>query len=314
MSGKISQIKLQLPKNKISIKNLCKKNNWNYEKIIEKTGIKNVYHSSNKESALDLAVKAGAKITKKNKNIDVLIYVTQSPEYHLPTNACIIQNKLGLKKNIISFDINQGCSGFIYGLFTAQQLLLKKSINKVLLICSDTYTKNIKSVNKSCLSIFSDGATATLIKKNNKKSGEYIFYTDGSGADDLKLNFSGNQFQKNKKPELFMDGRKVLSFTLSVVPNVINQTLKRNKITYKKLKYVIFHQASKIVIENLVRKLNIPDNKVFKNYGKFGNTVSSTIPICLYELMKKKMIKKGDQVLICGFGVGLSVGSTIIKI
>ena len=314
MSGKISQIKLQLPKNKISIKNLCKKNNWNYEKIIEKTGIKNVYHSTNNESALNLAVKAGAKITKKNKNIDVLIYVTQSPEYHLPTNACIIQNKLGLKKNIISFDINQGCSGFIYGLFTAQQLLLKKSINKVLLICSDTYTKNIKSINKSCLTIFSDGATATLIKKNNKKSSEYIFYTDGSGADDLKLNFSGNQFQKNKKPELFMDGRKVLSFTLSVVPNIINQTLKKNKITYKNLKYVIFHQASKIVIENLVRKLNIPMNKVFINYNKFGNTVSSTIPICLYELMKKNKIKKGDQILICGFGVGLSVGSTIIKI
>lgn len=314
MSGKISQIKLQLPKNKINIKNLCKKNNWNYEKIIEKTGIKNVYHSTNNESALNLAVKAGAKITKKNKNIDVLIYVTQSPEYHLPTNACIIQNKLGLKKNIISFDINQGCSGFIYGLFTAQQLLLKKSINKVLLICSDTYTKNIKSINKSCLTIFSDGATATLIKKNNKKCSEYIFYTDGSGADDLKLNFSGNQFQKNKKPELFMDGRKVLSFTLSVVPNIINQTLKKNKITYKNLKYVIFHQASKIVIENLVRKLNIPMNKVFINYNKFGNTVSSTIPICLYELMKKNKIKKGDQILICGFGVGLSVGSTIIKI
>ena len=314
MSGKISQIKLQLPKNKISIKNLCKKNNWNYEEIIEKTGIKNVYHSTNNESALNLAVKAGAKITKNNKNIDVLIYVTQSPEYHLPTNACIIQNKLGLKKNIICFDINQGCSGFIYGLFTAQQLLLKKSINKVLLICSDTYTKNIKSINKSCLTIFSDGATATLIKKNNKKSSEYIFYTDGSGADDLKLNFSGNQFQKNKKPELFMDGRKVLSFTLSVVPNIINQTLKKNKITYKNLKYVIFHQASKIVIENLVRKLNIPMNKVFINYNKFGNTVSSTIPICLYELMKKKKIKKGDQILICGFGVGLSVGSTIIKI
>ena len=314
MSGKISQIKLQLPKNKINIKNLCKKNNWNYEKIIEKTGIKNVYHSTNSESALNLAVKAGAKITKKNKNIDALIYVTQSPEYHLPTNACIIQNKLGLKKNIVSFDINQGCSGFIYGLFTSQQLLLKKSINKVLLICSDTYTKNIKSINKSCLTIFSDGATATLIKKSNKKSSEYIFYTDGSGADDLKLNFSGNQFQKNKKPELFMDGRKVLSFTLSVVPNIVNQTLKKNKITYKSLKYVIFHQASKIVIENLVRKLNIPMNKVFINYNKFGNTVSSTIPICLYELMKKNKIKKGDQILICGFGVGLSVGSTIIKI
>tara|TARA_B100000575_G_scaffold286933_1_gene284420 strand:- start:870 stop:1814 length:945 start_codon:yes stop_codon:yes gene_type:complete len=314
MSGKISLINFQLPKKKILIKNLCKKYNWNYEKILEKTGIKYTYHSSTKESAITLAVKAGVKIVKKNKNIDALIYVTQSPEYHLPTNACVIQNKLGLKKNIISFDINQGCSGFIYGLFLSQQLLKTKSINNVLLICSDTYTKNIHKTNKSCLSIFSDGASAILIKKNNKKNNKYVFYTDGSGADDLKLNFSGNQSQKNKRPELFMDGRKILSFTMNIVPNIVNQTLKKNKITYKNIKYVLFHQASKIVIDNLVRKLNIPKNKVFRNYNKFGNTVSSTIPICLYELMKKKLIKKGDKILICGFGVGLSVGSTIMEI
>ena len=94
-------------------------------------GIKNVYHSSNNESALKLAIKAGSKITKKNKKIDALIYITQSPEFHLPTNACIIQNELGLKKNLISFDINQGCSGFIYGVFTAEQLLEIKTINNV---------------------------------------------------------------------------------------------------------------------------------------------------------------------------------------
>ena len=314
MSGKISQISIQLPKNKINIKNLCKKNSWDYDKIVDKTGIKNVYHSSNKESALSLAIKAGSKITKKNKKIDALIYVTQSPEFHLPTNACIIQNELGLRKNLISFDINQGCSGFIYGLFTAEQLLEIKTINNVLLICSDNYTKNINKKNKTCLTLFSDGATATLIKKNKKKNNDYIFYTDGSGADDLKLNYSGNQFNTNKRPELFMDGRKVLLFTMDIVPNIVNQTLKKNKTSYKNLKYVIFHQASKIVLENLVRKLNIPESKVFTNFNKFGNTVSSTIPICLYELKKKNMIKKGDKILICGFGVGLSVGSTIIEI
>lgn len=314
MSGKISQISIQLPKNKISIKNLCKKNSWNYDKIIENTGIKNVYHSSNNESALKLAIKAGSKITKKNKKIDALIYITQSPEFHLPTNACTIQNELGLKKNLISFDINQGCSGFIYGLFTAEQLLEIKTINNVLLICSDNYTKNINKKNKTCLTLFSDGATATLIKKNKKKNNDYIFYTDGSGADDLKLNYSGNQFKINKRPELFMDGRKVLLFTMNIVPNIVNQTLKKHKTSYKNLKYVIFHQASKIVIENLVRKLNIPESKVFTNFNKFGNTVSSTIPLCLYELKKKNMIKKGDKILICGFGVGLSVASTIIEI
>ena len=314
MNGSITQIEVKLPKNKVSIKKLCLKHNWDYSKIIEKTGIKKVYHSSKNESALKLAISAAKKITKKNKKIDAIIYVTQSPEFFLPTNACVIQNKLGLKKNIIAYDINQGCTGFVYGLYNAQLLLQDSLINNVLIICSDTYTKNIKKDNKSCLTLFSDGATAILVKKRKNKKKQYIFYTDGSGENDLKLHFSGNQFKKNKIPELSMDGRKVLLFTMNYVPQIVRKTLKANKVTLDELKYVIFHQASKIVIENLIRKLDIPLNKIYKNYDKFGNTVSSTIPLCLYELRKKKMISKGDKILICGFGVGLSIASTIMEV
>lgn len=314
MNGAITQIEVKLPKNKVSIKKLCSRYNWDYLKIIEKTGIKNVYHSSKNESALKLAIGAAKKITKKNKKIDAIIYVTQSPEFFLPTNACVIQNKLGLKKNIIAYDINQGCTGFVYGLYNAQLLLQDNLINNVLIICSDTYTKNIKKDNKSCLTLFSDGATAILVKKRKNKKKQYIFYTDGSGEEDLKLHFSGNQFVKNKIPELSMDGRKVLVFTMNYVPQIVKKTLKENKVSLKELKYVIFHQASKIVIENLIRKLDIPLNKIYKNYDRFGNTVSSTIPLCLYELRKKKMISKGDKILICGFGVGLSIASTIMEV
>ena len=314
MNGAITQIEVKLPKKKVSIKRLCSKNKWDYSKIIEKTGIKNVYHSSKDESAIKLAISAAKKITKKNKKIDAIIYVTQSPEFFLPTNACVIQNKLGLKKNIIAYDINQGCTGFVYGLYNAQLLLQDSLINNVLIICSDTYTKNIKKDNKSCLTLFSDGATAILVKKRKNKKKQYIFYTDGSGENDLKLHFSGNQFIKNKIPELSMDGRKVLLFTMNYVPQIVRKTLKENKVTLDELKYVIFHQASKIVIENLIRKLDIPLNKIYKNYDRFGNTVSSTIPLCLYELRKKKMISKGDKILICGFGVGLSIASTIMEV
>ena len=314
MNGAITQIEVKLPKKKVSIKRLCSKNKWDYSKIIEKTGIKNVYHSSKDESAIKLAISAAKKITNKNKKIDAIIYVTQSPEFFLPTNACVIQNKLGLKKNIIAYDINQGCTGFVYGLYNAQLLLQDSLINNILIICSDTYTKYIKKDNKSCLTLFSDGATAILVKKRKNKKKQYIFYTDGSGENDLKLHFSGNQFIKNKIPELSMDGRKVLLFTMNYVPQIVRKTLKENKVTLDELKYVIFHQASKIVIENLIRKLDIPLNKIYKNYDRFGNTVSSTIPLCLYELRKKKMISKGDKILICGFGVGLSIASTIMEV
>ena len=314
MNGAITQIEVKLPKKKVLIKKLCTKYKWDYSKIIEKTGIKNVYHSSKDESAIKLAISAAKKITKKYKKIDAIIYVTQSPEFFLPTNACVIQNKLGLKKNIIAYDINQGCTGFVYGLYNAQLLLQDSLINNVLIICSDTYTKNIKKDNKSCLTLFSDGATAILVKKRKNKKKQYIFYTDGSGENDLKLHFSGNQFIKNKIPELSMDGRKVLLFTMNYVPQIVKKTLKENKVTLDELKYVIFHQASKIVIENLIRKLDIPLNKIYKNYDRYGNTVSSTIPLCLYELRKKKMISKGDKILICGFGVGLSIASTIMEV
>lgn len=314
MNGKISQIEVKLPRNKISVKQICIKNKWDYPKIFEKTGIKYVYHSSKKESALKLAISAGKKLIRKNKNIDALIYVTQSPEFNLPTNACVIQNKLGLKKNIIAYDLNQGCTGFIYGLYNAQLLFEDNFINNVLVICSDTYTKNINKDNKSCLTLFSDGATAILLKKSKTKKNQFIFYTDGSGENDLKLYFSGNQIVKNKKPDLFMDGRKVLMFTMNIVPKIIKKTLKENKITVSKLKYILFHQASKIVIDNLIRKMNLPQDKVYKNYNKYGNTVSSTIPLCLHDMKKKQMIKKGDKILICGFGVGLSVASTIMEI
>ena len=314
MNGKISQIEVKLPRNKISVKQICIKNKWDYPKIFEKTGIKYVYHSSKEESALKLAISVGKKLIKKNKNIDALIYVTQSPEFNLPTNACVIQNKLGLKKNIIAYDLNQGCTGFIYGLYNAQLLFEDNFINNVLVICSDTYTKHINKNNKSCLTLFSDGATAILLKKRKNKKKQFIFYTDGSGENDLKLYFSGNQIVKNKKPDLFMDGRKVLMFTMNIVPKIIKKKLKENKITVSKLKYILFHQASKIVIDNLIRKMNLPQDKVYKNYNKYGNTVSSTIPLCLHDMKKKKMIKKGDKILICGFGVGLSVASTIMEI
>lgn len=314
MIGTISSICQYLPKNRISIKKFCLEKNWDYKKLIDKTGIKFIYKSKHDESALSMAITAAKKLKVKKNDINALIYVTQSPEFHLPTNACVIQDKLNLNKNIIAFDVNQGCSGFIYGLFLAQQIIKNNSKGKVLLLCSDTYTKNININNKSCSTIFSDAASASLISKYKKKNSNFLFYTDGSGAKDLILNYSGFNYKKDLSPELFMNGRKVLSFTMNVVPDLIKKLIKKEKIEINKIKYFIFHQASKIVIDNLTRILNIPSKKVYRNYSKYGNTVSSTIPICLNELLKKKLVKKGDKILLCGFGVGLSAGTTIMEV
>ena len=314
MLGNISQISLKLPKKKYSVKKICQKNKWNYNKIFEKTGINFVYHSNRNETALNIAISAAKKLKLKKRNIGALIYITQTPEYHLPTNACVIQNKLNLDKKVIAFDVNQGCSGYLYGLYLSKSLLNDNNIKEVLLICSDTYTKNIKKDNKSCMTIFSDGATASIIRKKKSKYLNFTFLTDGSGSEDLKLLNSGSEYKKNLKPELFMNGSKILTFTMANIPTLIKSTLKKEKISFKKIKYFIFHQASKVVIDNLCRILNIPEKKIYRNYNKYGNTVSSTIPICLMELNKKKLLKKGDKILLCGFGVGLSAASTIMEI
>ncbi len=312
MSGEITEINYHLPKEKISIKKLCKKYNWPYKKIVSATGIKFKFQSSKKETALNLAVSACKKI-KMRKNIDALIYVTQSPEYNLPTTACLLQNKLKLNKDILAFDINQGCSGFVYALFVSFSFLKQKAIKKVLIVCSDTYTKYVKKGDRSCETIFSDGASAILVEKNLFKKYNFKFGTDGSGSKNLIVKNSGTNFKLNNIPELFMDGKKVFLFTINNIPKFIINILNTNKLKINEIKYFIFHQASRTVIENLTRKLDLPKNKVFCNYEKFGNTVSSTIPIVLFDLIKKKKIKKGDKILICGFGVGYSVAGGIIE-
>ena len=187
--SKISAIEYFLPKN-VENNKIFKKNNpgINIERIKAKTGINSRYISSEKETVIDISVKAINKILKKfpKKKIDFLILVSQTSNFRIPTSACIIQNKLDLRKNIIAFDINLGCSGFIYALRMASSLIESKQVNNGLIVCADTYTKHISKTNTACRPIFSDAAAATLVTKSKKNSiGPFELGADGSGADAL---------------------------------------------------------------------------------------------------------------------------------
>tara|TARA_X000001036_G_C20418840_1_gene700286 strand:- start:111 stop:758 length:648 start_codon:yes stop_codon:yes gene_type:complete len=214
----------------------------------------------------------------------------------------------------MTFDINQGCSGFVYGLNLASALINNGTAKSILLICSDTYTKYIDKKDKTCLPIFSDGASCTLINRSKyQKILKFNFGTDGEGYKDLIVENSGSNLNKSKSTKIFMDGKKVLMFTMSNIPDLIKDILKKNKISINDIDHFIFHQASKTVLENLIRKLKIDKKKVFVNIVNIGNTVSSTIPIAFKQLIMKKKLKKNSLVLIAGFGVGYSMGATIIK-
>jgi 3-oxoacyl-[acyl-carrier-protein] synthase-3 len=310
MFARVLDVAYFLP-NTQDLKKILKTNHFN--KIYEKSGIKNIAISSSNQSALDLAEKAAKLILKKKYKIDGIIYITQSPEYYLPSGSCILQHRLGLSKSIFTFDVNQGCSGYIYGLCLASSLIKNIIAENILLICSDTYSKYISKKNLSCLPIFSDAASATIISKSKTRFFlDFEFGTDGSGYKDLIVENSG--FHANSsKPEIFMDGKKILLFTMGNIPDLINSILKRNKLTIEEIDFFIFHQASKIVIENLIRKMQLNKNKVYFNLENTGNTVSSSIPIAIAELIKNKLLKKNSKILLAGFGVGLSMGATIIN-
>jgi 3-oxoacyl-[acyl-carrier-protein] synthase-3 len=315
----IKAIETALPKNSFKISSL-KKNNptWNIKEIINKTGIEKIWYTKKNQTALDLGFQASKKILKKinKKTIDTLIYVTQSPEYFLPTTACILQHKLGLNNSIKAFDINLGCSGFVYALFVASSLVQNNMSKNILIVCADTYTKYIASSDRTNKTIFSDGASATVVSKSNKKYfGKFLMGTDGSGYKDLivERGASRDGFQNANKAKLFMNGSKIFMFTAGNIPENIKKLLKISKIKKEKIKTFFFHQGSKVILNSLKNSLKLPNHKVYNNLRFLGNTVSSTIPFSLKQANKEKKIINNDLIVLSGFGVGLSWGSCIIK-
>ncbi len=315
----IKHIETQLPKNSLKISSLKKKNpSWDIKRIINKTGIEKIWYTKKNETALDLATKASKKILKKvNKDtIDSIIYVSQSPEYFLPSNSCILQNRLRLKKNTKAFDINLGCSGFVYALSIASSLIQSNMSKKILIVCTDTYTKYIKNNDRTNKPLFSDGASATLVCKSKKKLiSNFIFGTDGSGYKDLivEQGASKSNFMSNTKASLYMNGSKVFMFTMSEIPKNINEILNKLSIKKKKINKFFFHQGSKVILETLQESLNLNKSQVYNNLKNLGNTVSSTIPFALKQADKEKKINNNDVLVLSGFGVGLSWGSCVIK-
>jgi len=300
LSINIEKIETFFPKKKVS---LMKLKIPLIKKIVETTGIKTIYKSSEKEDVIYLASEAAKKLLKKNdiNKIDIVFLVTQSPTFNVPSNSYIIHDKLNLKKDCMVFDINQGCSGYVYALNIAESLLKNNNLSKALILTSDTYSKFSKKLNVS--SLFSDAATATLVSNNEKK--DIYQFTSYSEKYESLIQKKTNVSSGIQSNSLLMTGTSVFNFSINEVSSDIEKFLRINKIKKSKIKYFLFHQASKIVLDNLKRKLNITSKQMYGNINKYGNTVSSTLPILLRDLKKKTNRKQ--EVILCGFGVGLSI-------
>jgi 3-oxoacyl-[acyl-carrier-protein] synthase-3 len=331
MGAKISKLDYYLPEIVIDNPQLEEEfPGWDSSRLEKKVGIKSRNVTAENETALDLARQAAKKVLKNydKKKINFLIFCTQSPDYFFPTSACILQDQLGLPTNIGAFDFNLGCSGFVYGLAISKGLINSGTAENVLLVTGETYSKFIHPGDKANRIIFGDGAAAVIIEKNSEDHiMDFVLGTNGAGFDKLIVPNGGlrNRYNPDEAEiedqsgdirtnnHLFMNGREIFNFTLEAIPPLFWQVLEKNNLTLDNLAYVIFHQANRFMLEHLRQKLNIPREKFFNDILKVGNTVSSTIPIALKTLMDNRMLKSGEKVLLCGFGVGYSWGGVIVK-
>lgn len=300
---------------------------WGIDKIMNKTGIRNRRISENDEFASDMAIKVANQLFEEysinSNSIDFILYCTQSPDYLLPTTACIIQDKLGIPKSSGALDFNLGCSGYVYGLALAKGLVISGIARNILFITSETYSKYINSSDKSNRTIFGDGASASIISDNGiAEIGDFSLGTDGSGAKNLIIKEGGSRFPKtsfglnnleNSSSCLYMNGPEIFSFTSNAVPDLVFDTLKKNNYLKSDINLFIFHQANKFMLEHLRKKINIEEVNFFIHLEDCGNTVSSTIPIALKEAIERKLIIENNNILLAGFGVGYSWGGVVLR-
>ncbi|HEX8358317.1 MAG TPA: ketoacyl-ACP synthase III [Segetibacter sp.] len=333
----IKDIHYYLPKEVLDNETISRSHpEWSIEKIAAKTGIYERHIAAEDEFSSDMAVKAAEKLFSLGQvdrnSIDFVILCTQSPDYFLPTTACILQDRLNLSKNIGAFDFNLGCSGFIYGLGICKGLIATGQATNILLITSETYSKFVHADDKSSKTLFGDAAAATLISENkddNELAGEildFTYSTDGTGAEHLMVKNGGmkNRYVRgatitdesgyvSNTDNLFMDGKAIFNFTALQIPALIKDTLAKNKLAMEEIDLFVFHQANEFMLQTIRKRAGIPEEKFLVHLRDCGNTVSSTIPIALCHAVNEKKIKPRNKVLLSGFGVGLSAGGVVIQ-
>lgn len=328
----IKGISYYLPEKVVTNEDLVKEfPEWSVEKVASKVGVEHRHVARLEETAGDLAERAAQKLFEEYqidpKAIDFVLLCTQSPDYFLPSTACILQHRLGVSTSAGAFDYNLGCSGCVYGLAIAKGLIVAGVARNVLLLTAETYNKYLHSDDKGNRSIFGDGAAACLISTDGMAEiGNFVLGTDGSGADKLIVRTGASRHKEKSNVEeidmeghtrrddyLYMDGGAIFNFTLDTVPVMMKRILEKNAITEEDVSYYVFHQANKFMLSTIRKVCNLPKDKFYINLAETGNTVSSTVFIGLKDCLEAGNIHQGDNVMITGFGVGLSWGGTMLR-
>jgi 3-oxoacyl-[acyl-carrier-protein] synthase III len=291
--------------------------------ITSRTGIEERRMSTG-EKTTQLALKAAQRAIEqaniKPDEIDLIILSTITPDFFTPSTACLVQAELGLK-DIPSFDISAGCTGFIYGLQIADKFIKSGQSQCILVIGAEILSKVLDWNDRNTCVLFGDGAGAALLKKS-KKEGIVSTYTGSQGdlegfltipAVSLRNPFLKNQSKIENHSYMYMNGKEIFKFATHIMLKSIEIILADNELTIDDIKYIVPHQANYRIIDNVAKKLKVPPEKFYKNMNHFGNTSAASIPLALDEMVQKKMIYDGDRIIMVGFGGGLTWGAILLN-
>ena len=299
-----------------------------HSRITKKTGIYERHIAAADECASDMAVSAAENLFAEygvdRSKIDFIILCTQSPDYFLPTTACLIQHRLGISRHCGAIDLNLGCSGYVYSLSIAKGMIETGQAKRVLLLTSETYSKWIHPEDGAVRPLFGDAATATFIEAEEREHAglsAFVFGTDGAGGDDIivpagamreppattpvveTVDAAGN---KRTNYNLYMNGRSVITFAQDVVPKTLKKVLDAANLKRVEIDYYVFHQANRFMLESIQHKCKLNGLPFWNHPEHYGNTVSSTIPLALVEILRTVDADSLRKVVSIGFGVGLS--------
>jgi 3-oxoacyl-[acyl-carrier-protein] synthase-3 len=316
----IAFIATHLPARIVDNDELVQRLGFDREFLTDKVGVRSRHIAAADEAVSDMAIAAARKLfasgAARADEIGLLILCTQNPDYRLPTTANIVQAKLGLPNSTIAFDINQGCSGFVYGLAIAQSLMLAHEIDVGLLITAEAYSKVVNPNDRATAPLFGDAAAATLLRRGGPgQIGKFSFGGDGSGADALMVPGGGSR-HPDRLPvgpdALHMNGRAIFEFMMRRIPGDIRTCVARNGLDFDQIDLFLCHQASRYMVRALAKALGVDERRAPVDIEDVGNTVSCSLPLLIDRLGGVAALR-GKTALLSGFGVGLSWASTVVR-
>jgi 3-oxoacyl-[acyl-carrier-protein] synthase-3 len=304
------------------------------QKFVEATGVEERRIATKEICTSDLCCEAAEKLINdlnwQKEEIEILVFVSQTADYILPVSAAILQDRLGLSTNCIAFDVPLGCSGYVYGISIIAAMMKATGLKKGLLLAGDTSSKLLSKTDKSTVPLFGDGGSATAFEfDENADDLLFDLGTDGSGYKTIMINDGGSRNRINADSllyqtispgiernacQLVLDGMDVFSFGISQAPKTVNKLIEKFELDKESINHFVFHQANLMMNKMIVKKLKLPVEKVPYSLKEFGNTSSATIPLTIVAELKNDLTNTTKDLILCGFGVGLSWGTAKIRL